>query len=154
MKREVEQKDPYYKEYYRKNKEIVLEKRKLKYNKEINRKNYLDKKNSDPEKHRKYLDYLKEYRKNNIIDIICKTYKISKEFYYNLLESQNGVCGLCKSEFKDTDKNRKDMVIDHCHATGKVRGILCRKCNTGLGLFNEDPDLLLKSYEYIKKHRE
>lgn len=45
-----------------------------------------------------------------------------------------------------------DLHIDHCHTTGKVRGVLCTNCNRGLGHFQENPALLRLAAEYIEKH--
>ena len=50
-------------------------------------------------------------------------------------------CGICMG---------KATHIDHDHATGKVRGGLCRNCNTGLGMFKDSPELLLQAIEYVK----
>jgi hypothetical protein len=46
------------------------------------------------------------------------------------------------------------LYIDHCHATGKVRGLLCRNCNTAVGLMKDDPELMMKMIEYVKKNAE
>lgn len=59
--------------------------------------------------------------------------------------SQNGCCKICKSK-----ENEKFLSVDHCHKTNKFRGLLCQKCNTGLGLFNDDQKLLLIAIEYLK----
>lgn len=59
-----------------------------------------------------------------------------------------GVCHICGGVDKD-----RNLAIDHCHQTGKMRGLLCMGCNTALGRFKDNPDLLRKAAEYIEKHR-
>ena len=56
-----------------------------------------------------------------------------------------GTCVLCR--------RRKASVLDHDHATGKVRGWLCRQCNAGLGMFGEDPELFERAKAYVTAHR-
>ena len=53
-------------------------------------------------------------------------------------------CGICRIELAEADWH-----VDHCHRTGKVRGILCHKCNIGLGHFNDDPVLFARAAEYV-----
>jgi hypothetical protein len=66
--------------------------------------------------------------------------------YNLLLERQNGKCAIC-------DKIPKlSLVIDHCHETGKIRGLLCQRCNMGLGYFQDNKILLEKATKYIKNH--
>ena len=48
---------------------------------------------------------------------------------------------------------RKSLAFDHCHKTNRQRGRLCSRCNTGLGLFRDDPGLLLKAMEYLRSYR-
>jgi hypothetical protein len=60
----------------------------------------------------------------------------------------DGLCALCGTNNPGT---KKGWAVDHCHATGKVRGILCIGCNTGLGGFKDDPNLLRKAAEYLKR---
>jgi hypothetical protein len=54
-------------------------------------------------------------------------------------------CQICLSDFK----NSKDKCIDHCHQTGYIRGILCSKCNTALGLFQDDVSVVSRANEYL-----
>lgn len=72
---------------------------------------------------------------------------ITLEEYNILFEEQGGVCAICSSPPK-----RKMLAVDHCHTTGKVRGLLCSNCNTSLGLVKEDPDILLQMINYIEEN--
>lgn len=70
----------------------------------------------------------------------------------SLYASSNGVCQICgKPQTGFKNGGQKNLAIDHCHKTGKVRGLLCTKCNTALGKFNDDPSLLRKAAEYLDK---
>ena len=79
---------------------------------------------------------------------IEKTYGISFDSYLKLVESQNNKCQICKN----TLKTGKNTHLDHCHSTGKIRGVLCGKCNTGIGQFNDSIELLKSAVSYIKKY--
>ena len=57
----------------------------------------------------------------------------------------DGKCDLCGAE--------ETMHADHCHATGVIRGFLCRACNVGLGHFKDDPELMRRAAEYIERYR-
>lgn len=78
-----------------------------------------------------------------------RRYGVSEEDYYNMLEQQGGVCKIC-SKFELRSKS-KYMVVDHCHDTGTVRGVLCHKCNTALGLFNDDVETMKKAINYLEE---
>jgi hypothetical protein len=67
-----------------------------------------------------------------------RKYGLTAEEYERLLASQNGRCRGCGT----TDPGRKGWHIDHCHATGRVRCLLCNRCNTVLGMCGEDPAIL------------
>lgn len=58
--------------------------------------------------------------------------------------TQDCKCAICKTKFEE------EPHVDHCHSTGRVRGLLCRKCNLGLGYFADDPDRLRAAAEYLK----
>lgn len=73
-------------------------------------------------------------------------YGISHEHYTLLLEKQQNRCAICgkgRSEFKF------DFSVDHCHETGKIRGLLCTNCNTGIGLFKHNTIYLNSAIEYL-----
>lgn len=74
-------------------------------------------------------------------------YGITEGEYEVMLQNQNGVCMICGRPPK---KNR--LNLDHSHTTGKIRDLLCIKCNGGLGYFNDDPSLMLKAVEYLFHH--
>lgn len=66
--------------------------------------------------------------------------------YKQMLELQSGSCAICKS----TDTGRTNVFpVDHDHATGEVRGLLCHKCNQGLGLLGDSIETLLSAIEYL-----
>jgi hypothetical protein len=73
-----------------------------------------------------------------------RKYGITPEDYQAMLDSQGGKCAICKIR----DANR----IDHCHKTGKTRQLLCNQCNTAIGMFKEDVNILLTAIDYIRKH--
>lgn len=83
---------------------------------------------------------------------IVRTYGITAEDYYNILAAQNNKCAVCESEEVNSSRvTSGKLFIDHCHDTGKVRGLLCSKCNHGIGLLNDDTALLQKAIEYLNK---
>jgi hypothetical protein len=87
-------------------------------------------------------------RRARVRDAYCKrTYGVSVEVYNALLEAQGRRCAVCEI---GADKARLD--IDHCHAAGHIRGLLCGNCNNGLGRFHDNPAVLRKAAEYIERN--
>lgn len=80
--------------------------------------------------------------------ILKRKYGISREEFDATLERQGGVCAICKTD----NWGGKGKAIDHSRRTGKVRGILCNRCNTGLGLFLESPKRLRAAIGYLKEY--
>lgn len=76
-----------------------------------------------------------------------KKHKMTEEDYGNLKKLQGGGCSVCGAE--KFDENGGRLAIDHNHQTGEVRGLLCRNCNAGLGLFRDDPFLLRMAIIYL-----
>lgn len=84
-----------------------------------------------------------------------KNYGISLEEYYDLVEKHAGKCAICGGEGFELVKGQNNLlVIDHCHSSLKVRGLLCHNCNRGLGLFQDGIENLLNAVEYLKRNRE
>lgn len=77
-------------------------------------------------------------------------YGITQDEYIKLSDKQNGVCGICGSN--ETGYQTQYMYIDHSHTTGKVRGLLCNKCNFGLGNFKDNVEILQKAINYLKEN--
>jgi len=101
--------------------------------------------------------YQREWKRNNPqrakrIDRAYRIkvkYGITRDEYAALLKSQNGTCALCGAE-RASSRN-ENLNIDHNHETGQIRGLLCTRCNTVIGLVNEDISLLSKMVEYLKE---
>jgi hypothetical protein len=76
-----------------------------------------------------------------------RNYGLSREQHRRLLEAQNGVCAVCKLP------SRRALCVDHCHATRLVRGLLCDKCNTALGLLGDDSTRMRAAGAYVDRAR-
>ena len=79
-----------------------------------------------------------------------KTYGITEEQYFFLLEIQNHSCAICK---KPHNEMVREIHIDHCHNSGKIRGLLCNDCNNGLGKLKDSVNLINKAIHYLEKHK-
>ncbi len=84
-------------------------------------------------------------RTSNAARKYVKRYGITIDEYDTLLRSQNGVCAICSREPVDGQR----LAVDHDHKTGKVRGLLCFKCNTGLGHLGDSLDTLKRAVDYL-----
>jgi Recombination endonuclease VII len=83
-----------------------------------------------------------------------RNYGITEQEYEAMKERQNYKCAICGSDGFLIGKNNhsESLVVDHDHKTGKVRDLLCHNCNRGLGLFQDNPELLRTAYNYLKDH--
>lgn len=75
-----------------------------------------------------------------------KRYNMTLSEYNILFNNQNGCCAVCGTHQKEL---KKKLSVDHAHDTGKVRGLLCSNCNTGIGLFQDDVILLKQAIKYL-----
>ena len=76
-------------------------------------------------------------------------YGLSLEDYGQMLKKQDHKCAICKTD--ETDVFKQVLYVDHCHNTGKIRGLLCMQCNAGLGKFKDSLDMLEAAKDYLKK---
>jgi Recombination endonuclease VII len=91
---------------------------------------------------------LKQWSKENPSRHLLYRYGITLEEKGKMVQAQNNYCLICKNPFK----NSKDIHVDHCHETDKIRGVLCHSCNTGIGHFRDSPKLLQRAIHYIEHH--
>jgi len=74
-------------------------------------------------------------------------YGITPEQLAEMVITQEGRCKIC-------EQPSPNLSIDHCHTTGVVRGLLCRSCNTAIGHFRDDPEVMQRAIEYLSKAAE
>lgn len=68
------------------------------------------------------------------------------EKYNEMSEQQNHKCKICGK----IDEQNKQLCVDHYHSTGKIRGLLCHKCNRALGAFKDNIDIIENAIKYLK----
>ena len=96
------------------------------------------------------------YNKNIRNSYLKKNYGIDEDEYERMFDAQDGVCAICRlpetrtKKSKSNDLNQQTrLAIDHDHKTGNIRGLLCYKCNVGLGYFQDDATRLNKAIWYL-----
>ena len=78
-----------------------------------------------------------------------RRYGITVQEYENILKMQNYGCAICGTTECSSGRN---FAVDHCHETGKVRGLLCAACNTSLGKFKDSVYILQNAIRYLEKY--
>ena len=81
---------------------------------------------------------------------IKKAYGLEWGDYLELQKTQNNSCAICG--IHESEQIKFALSVDHCHDTGKVRGLLCNNCNNGLGRFKDKPELLESAIRYLKNN--
>lgn len=100
-----------------------------------------------------------EHRRRKRADAIQRTYGLAPDELQGLMDAQGGKCAICgyvpppRDESVPLPRGRAStgLHVDHCHTNGHVRGLLCGSCNTGLGLFRDNPAVLAAAIEYLKR---
>ena len=76
-----------------------------------------------------------------------KRFGLTQESWEKLVADHDSCCAICGKR----ETYPSALAIDHCHHSTRVRGLLCRRCNTGLGQFNDDPEMLAKAMRYLAR---
>ena len=136
MSRNPEHRKQYQKDYYLKNKERLLKYRKNFYeeNKEI-----------AIERSKTWAENNKRQRKHNVLK---STHGITIDDFEKMLEDQDYKCSCCSTEHSSLNKG---LFVDHCHTSGKVRGLLCPSCNSALGYAKDNIETLANMIKYLQK---
>ena len=96
-------------------------------------------------------------KRKNVKTNFKRKYNITVEVYEIMYSSQLGKCGICggqkKSSLEIGFKQRDVLCVDHCHASKKVRSLLCYKCNLILGFANDNPLILRNAADYVEYHK-
>lgn len=92
-----------------------------------------------------------EYERN-----LQRSFGISLDDYLEKFTNQSGKCAICKQSETSISQSKtlRRLAVDHCHTTGKIRELLCNRCNTTIGRVGDNPELLIKMANYIIKHKE
>lgn len=92
----------------------------------------------------------KTYRRNGL----KRTYGISIEEYQALFDKQDGLCAICgkpETAILKRSGQVKNLAVDHCHESGKIRALLCSACNQAFGCMKEDPELIRALLAYAER---
>lgn len=80
-----------------------------------------------------------------------RNYGIDADHWETMFSKQNGVCFICETEgFTMKEHHSAKLMVDHCHVTGKVRGLLCHNCNRALGLLKDDRKAIQRALDYLE----
>jgi len=140
QKTHKEQNEKYYQEH-----KVERNKYHKKYREEHKEEKQLYQKNNKKEIKEYMKKYSQKHKEERLNYILQYRYGITIKQYNQILRNQKGVCAICGNL-----PLNKGLGIDHNHITKKIRGLLCGKCNRGLGNFNDNKDLLLKAIKYLK----
>lgn len=121
--------------YYQRNRDKILERVKEYYR--VNREKILAR------EHRRHLKNPSMHRAKNL----RVKFGLSLEDYDNLWIEQMGLCAICRR--KESKRKNDELVVDHDHNTGRIRGLLCIPCNSGIGLLQDNPKILSIAKSYI-----
>jgi recombination endonuclease VII len=99
-------------------------------------------------KQRGYYAANREYRRKQAYGYaLARKFGLTAEAHAEMLASQNGSCAICLA----LDAPGQRLHVDHCHKTGRIRGLLCARCNLGIGRFEDDKTILESAVRYLSR---
>lgn len=104
---------------------------------------------------KKFREYMAGWR-------LKKQYGLDASAYWEMVKSQDGRCAICgqqetvqrRSRYEKTGKLTFALAVDHDHQTNRVRGLLCRACNTGVGAFGDSIERMEAAIAYLREHKQ
>jgi Autographiviridae endonuclease VII len=87
-----------------------------------------------------------EKRRRNAWLACLRKFSITEDDYNKMFDEQMGLCAICHKPENDIK-----LAVDHDHETGRVRGLLCKRCNMGIGLLGDNPDTLINATLYLRR---
>lgn len=106
--------------------------------------------NKNKQYQKEYSEKNKERKKPAFFRSMLKLkYGITVQQYNTMLENQNSCCALCE---KHTSVLERRLAVDHCHETGRIRGLLCMPCNTSLGQLGDNEESMYKIIDYLTQN--
>jgi len=108
--------------------------------------------NSDRVRSTQKASFRRNYERTGRPYRLLRQFGITLVEYDRLLAEQGGMCAICKGVASSRAGRKKALSVDHDHVTGVIRGLLCETCNTGLGMFRDDPALFATAGEYLRTH--
>lgn len=137
--------------WYLKNKDKVKETSKAYKDRknELRRKKYAENKEYREKLQNMSREYSRKNPEKRKLQRALKNYGVTEEKYNEMLKKQNGKCAICG--YSDTTVPNFFPLIDHCHKTNKVRGLLCMNCNMALGKFKDNIEILKNAIKYLQE---
>ena len=110
-------------------------------------------KTENPEEYKRRLR-VKNQKRNRLQEALKSKFDITVAQYQEMQRKQNDLCAIClRSETATSPKGKiKRLGVDHDHATGKIRELLCSNCNAILGMANDNISILESAITYLKRH--
>jgi hypothetical protein len=126
-------------------------KSKLKHRKRVQKVALIYSRSHTKEKREYYSNHKNDWKNNRLIN----QFGITLENYNDLLKKQNYLCLICNKPETEVEpgKSPKTLAVDHNHETGKIRGLLCGKCNKGIGMFEDNTNLLQSAINYLNGNK-